>query len=142
MSFKLSKSTFKELIQEDINFILKYCPATLERSHVINVLNDYINKEYPKNTALGGLNSNPLNIMSKVRAKFKCYSVEEFAGGSKTAKLSAVYSEKGENAQFAHATPSGNLSISIDSQTEAVNFFKAGEEYYLDFSLVPKAVAE
>ena len=95
-----------------------------------------------KNTALGGLNSNPLNIMQKVRAKFKCYSVEEFAGGSKTAKLSAVYSANGENAQFAHATPSGTLSISIDSQTEAVEFFKAGEEYYLDFSPVPKAVAE
>jgi len=80
--------------------------------------------------------------MQKVRAKFKCDSVEEFAYGGKTAKMSAVYSEKGENAQFAHATPSGNLSITIDSQTEAVNFFKPNEEYYLDFSLVPKAVAE
>ena len=51
----MSKSAFKELIQEDVNFILKYCPATLERSHVINVLNDYINKVYPKNNALDGL---------------------------------------------------------------------------------------
>lgn len=80
--------------------------------------------------------------MTKVRAKFKCNSVEEYAGGSKEAKLSAVYSSKGENAQFTHATPSGNLSISIDSQTEAVEFFKPGEEYYLDFSVVPKAVTE
>ena len=78
--------------------------------------------------------------MQKVRAKFQCNSVEEYGGGGKTAKMSAVYSEKGENAQFAHATPSGSLSITIDSQTEAVDFFKPGEEYYLDFSLVPKKI--
>jgi len=78
--------------------------------------------------------------MEKVRAKFKCNAVEEYSNGSKTVKMNAVYSGKGENAQFAHATPSGNLSITIESQTEAVNFFKPGKEYYLDFSVVSKKI--
>ena len=72
--------------------------------------------------------------MKKVRAKFACNAVEEYGNGTKTVKMNAVYSGKGENAQFAHATPSGNLSIMIESQTEAIDFFKPGKEYYLDFT--------
>ncbi len=65
MSYQMSKSAFKELIQEDVNFILKYCPATLERSHVIDVLNDYINKAYPKNNALDGLKKSENKMINK-----------------------------------------------------------------------------
>ena len=48
MSTQMSKSAFKELIQENINFLMRYCPATLERLHIVNVLNDYVDKLYPK----------------------------------------------------------------------------------------------
>lgn len=75
MSFKMSKSAFKEIIQEDVDFILKHCPATLERSHVISVLNNYVDKEYLKNTALDGLCKIQSNMI--VKAKFMCNNVQD-----------------------------------------------------------------
>ncbi len=75
--------------------------------------------------------------MEKVRAKFQCGSiVPGFAEGSKSISLYAVYSSEGENADYAKATPSGNLQIYIDASTPAVNFFEQGKEYYLDFTKV------
>jgi len=68
----------------------------------------------------------------QVKAKFRCNSVEDF-GSNKQAKFSAVYSEKGENADFAKATPYGDLKINIDSQVPASDFFIPGCEYYLTF---------
>lgn len=68
----------------------------------------------------------------KVRAKFTCSWVEELPGGKK-AHLYAVYSNDGENADFAKATPGGNLSIQIDNETPAVDFFEQGKDYYLTF---------
>jgi hypothetical protein len=80
--------------------------------------------------------------MQKVRAKFTCNSVENHAYGGKTAKLTAVYSEEGENKDFAKATPSGQLEINIDQETSAIHFFEPGKDYYLDFSVAPKAIAD
>jgi hypothetical protein len=68
-----------------------------------------------------------------MRAKFKCNSVTAFDYGGKEAKLSAVCSDSQENNQFAEATPSGNLTISIDKNAIAKNFLTPGKEYYLDF---------
>lgn len=73
--------------------------------------------------------------MKKVRAKFRCNSITDF-GGQKQAQLSAIYGTEGENADYAKATPSGQLSISIDSETPASEFFKPGGEYYLTFEPV------
>ena len=70
--------------------------------------------------------------MNKVKAKFRCNSVTDF-GGQKQALMSAVYSQTGENADFAKATPSGELKMSIDAEVPASNFFAPGKEYYLTF---------
>lgn len=69
-----------------------------------------------------------------VKAKFRCMSVTDF-GYNKQAKFSAVYSTTGENADFAKATPSGDLSINIDSGVPASNYFQPGKEYYLTFEV-------
>ena len=75
-----------------------------------------------------------------VRAKFHCNSIESYIHGTR-AKLTAVYGKEGENHDFAKATPSGIVEISIDEDVPASTFFKPGEEYYLDFTNV-KAVKE
>lgn len=43
----MSKSAFTELIQSDIEYLKTMCIPTLERSHIINVLNDYVNLAFP-----------------------------------------------------------------------------------------------
>lgn len=70
--------------------------------------------------------------MDSVKAKFRCNSVTDF-GGAKQAIMGAVYSQTGENADFAKAIPYGELKINIDSGVPASNFFVPGEEYYLTF---------
>jgi len=67
-----------------------------------------------------------------VKAKFICDSVTNFKN-TKQAALRAVYGKEGENADFAKATPSGDLRINIDSEVPASNFFLPGREYYLTF---------
>lgn len=67
-----------------------------------------------------------------VKAKFRCESVSD-NGYNKTANLRAVYGTEGENADYAKATPSGNLQIQIDNETAASNFFKPQKDYYLTF---------
>lgn len=68
-----------------------------------------------------------------MRAKFQCLCVTNFSN-QKQAKLSAVYGKEGENADFAKATPSGELSINIDKEVPAANFFTPGKQYYIDFT--------
>jgi hypothetical protein len=70
-----------------------------------------------------------------VRAKFTCSSVIDtpYSTGSKTVHLHAVYGTEGENATFSKYTPSGNLSMQIDKDTPAVEFFVQGKSYYLNF---------
>lgn len=60
-----------------------------------------------------------------MRAKFKCQSVQNFEH-SKSAQLTAVYGNSEENKDFAKATPSGSFP--------AIDYFKPGKEYYLDFT--------
>lgn len=77
--------------------------------------------------------------MSKVRAKFSCTRVSEDSNGYKDAEFSAVYSEdESENADFAKATPSGEVKIQISPDVPASNFFKPGKNYYLDFTEAPE----
>ncbi|RKT01114.1 hypothetical protein [Chryseobacterium defluvii] len=68
-----------------------------------------------------------------VKAKFKCESVTKFEQG-KEVKLHAVYGTSEENKQFSKYTPYGQLSIKIDNETEASDYFEPGQEYYLEFS--------
>ena len=72
-----------------------------------------------------------------VRAKFKVNSITTTEYGIE-AKASPVYSDKGENASFAKATPSGDLRLVIDKSTAAADFFKVGQFLYLDISEAPK----
>ena len=71
-----------------------------------------------------------------VRAKFQCESVTAYQGG-KTAKLRAVYSDNGENANFTKYTPNGELSITITDEAPAASFFEPGKSYYLTFDEAP-----
>lgn len=70
--------------------------------------------------------------MSKVKAKFKCTSVTEFAQ-HKRAELMAVSGNQGDNADYAKYTPSGNLTITVDKETNAADFFRPDCSYYLTF---------
>lgn len=71
--------------------------------------------------------------MDKVKAKFTCSSVIPNSGGSTTAHFYAVYGNEGENKDYSTATPSGNLSITIDADAPAKDFFQQGKNYYLTF---------
>ena len=66
------------------------------------------------------------------RSKFKCNSVTD-NGYNKSASFSAVYGKEGENADYSKATPSGSLTISIDKETKASEFFTPQKDYYLVF---------
>jgi hypothetical protein len=67
-----------------------------------------------------------------IRARFVCNSITD-NGFNKSASLTAVYGKEGENADFAKATPSGTMSISIDKDTKASEFFVPQKQYYLTF---------
>ncbi len=67
-----------------------------------------------------------------VRAKFRCSSVTNFEY-NKQAAMYAVCGKEGENADFAKATPGGDLKINIDNGVPASEFFQPGKEYYLTF---------
>ena len=75
--------------------------------------------------------------MDTVVAKFICNSVTETTY-NKEVKLNAVYGTEGENKDFTKATPSGSLSINIDKNVPASDFFKPGDSYYLSFEKVQK----
>jgi len=72
-----------------------------------------------------------------IRAKFHVSFIKDFMNGdekdSESVEMHAVYSGSNENKSFAKATPSAQLSMNI-SNPSAFGFFKAGREYYLDFS--------
>jgi hypothetical protein len=63
-----------------------------------------------------------------VRAKFKCLSVD----GSQV-KLEVVMSGSPENESFFKWTPSGQITLGIQNEA-AVEQFKEGVEYYVDFT--------
>lgn len=72
-----------------------------------------------------------------IKAKFHCYAA--IPNGYNTAfHFHAVYSQEGENADYAKATPSGNFSLNVDNETAAATFFETGENYYLNIEKAPK----
>lgn len=72
-----------------------------------------------------------------VKAKFKCHSVTDF-GHNKQVTLAPVTSGSEESKSFSHYTPSGNLQMTIDKSTSAVDFFEPQKEYYLTFEACPE----
>ena len=45
---RLNKKAYKQLIKEDIAYVRKHMPHSLERFHIIAVLKDAVDKNYPK----------------------------------------------------------------------------------------------
>lgn len=78
---------------------------------------------------------------SKIRAKFKCNNVTD-NGSQKTANLTAVSGQKGENADYAKYTPNGQLTITVDSDTKAGDFFTPQKEYYLTFEAATPVIEQ
>lgn len=83
-----------------------------------------------------------------VRAKFHVQKVEKtlygYAPDQKemtTLTLAPVYSNdpESENKKFWDATPSGKLELGV-ILPGAAEYFELGQEYYLDFTKVEKAI--
>ena len=77
-----------------------------------------------------------VQALGPVRAKMTCSVVEQFASRQKV-KLGAVYSQQGENSEFAEATPSGECWMQISGGRPAAGFFKPGKNYYVTFTEAP-----
>jgi hypothetical protein len=54
MSMKLNKPGYEQLINEDIEWLEKKVPRTLERDHIVAVLKASIEHEYPEATVKRG----------------------------------------------------------------------------------------
>lgn len=76
--------------------------------------------------------TNPNNNMQTIRAKFNVTKLET-RGKSKIITLLAVAGGTPEDNSFAAATPSATLNITIDNPA-AQGFFRAGNQYYADFT--------
>lgn len=75
-------------------------------------------------------------MIDSVLAKFTCNAVIPTYGNSVTAHFNAVYSTTGENKDFTNATPCGNISMVINNDVPASDFFIQGKNYYITFKEV------
>lgn len=76
--------------------------------------------------------------MSNTRAKFKVVSVTESEGGLKTVNMQPVTSGSPENTAFYKWTPSGQIQLGTINPDAAAPFVP-GTEFYVDFTVCPKA---
>lgn len=80
-----------------------------------------------------------LEAEGKVRAKFKVHSVVQNIGYSAanpvnyTVKLIPVCDGSEENKRFYAMTPGGDITLTTISE-KAGSIFRAGQEYYIDFT--------
>ena len=72
----------------------------------------------------------------KVKAKFHCVSVNANENSTEV-RLSAVTGIGDDNKDFTDTTPSGELILGILAGAPASNFFKPGNDYYLEFEQAP-----
>lgn len=81
--------------------------------------------------------------LTHVVAKMTCNATETVRYGqfenqqTHKVRLGAVYSQTGENKDFADATPSGECWMSISDGRPAAHFFKPGKKYYVTFTEAP-----
>jgi hypothetical protein len=81
--------------------------------------------------------------ITSVVAKMACHATETSRWGQgeqqvqHKVKLGAVYSNTGENKDFADATPSGECWMNINPGRPAADFFKPGKKYYVTFTEAP-----
>ena len=71
--------------------------------------------------------------MRTLKAKFKVGSTTDFGNDNLEVKMTPVIGGSDENKSFSKYTPSGDLSLHI-TNPDALDFFKAGKEYYLEFT--------
>lgn len=77
-----------------------------------------------------------------VRAKLHLKAMTEYEWGGKKLAFETRYDTSiPEDRRFQKATPSGEIFMHIDNPT-ALEQFKLGGDYYVDFSPVPPAVAQ
>jgi hypothetical protein len=69
-----------------------------------------------------------------VIAKFKCDSLEKVEGDQTAMRAQPVTDGSEENKSFSRWTPAGRLELLISNETEAINFFVPGEEFYITLS--------
>lgn len=72
----------------------------------------------------------------KVRAKFFVTSIARTTYGG-TVRLQAVTRGK-DNAEWAAATPSGTVEMTVLNEVALAVFQNPGDEFYIDFSPAPK----
>lgn len=75
--------------------------------------------------------------MKTLLAKFKVGFTTDFGNNNVKAHLSAVINDCPENKSFSIYTPSASVEIHI-TNPEALDFFKAGDEYTCEFKKVEK----
>lgn len=76
-------------------------------------------------------------MADKVRAKFYVDEIAKTIHGGRV-RLRVV--TRGEdNKQWASATPSGEITMTIRNEL-AIEFFDVGDEYFVDFTPAPKGV--
>ena len=79
--------------------------------------------------------------MTTVRAKLHLKSVTKHDWGASVLNFETRYDDTiPEDQRFQKATPSGSAEFTIDNPT-ALSQFEVGEDYYVDFSPVPKPSA-
>jgi len=77
--------------------------------------------------------------MSKIRTKFRCEQVTRTAYGDVIGFM-VVNQGSEENKVFGKNTPSGEIQMRVEKDSEAYGEFEPGQEFYVDFSEAPKTV--
>lgn len=80
--------------------------------------------------------------MQAIRAKFKLTGIlnQSWNLNQKEYRFDAQYDTTiPEDQRFSQATPSGTMRMQVNNPA-ANEFFKLGEDYYLDFTPAPKPV--
>lgn len=74
--------------------------------------------------------------IGSVLAKFECTGTEEEAhdedAGCVHVHLSPCISEEDDNKEWAYYTPGGSMSLTINKEVPAANFFSVGEKYLIE----------
>lgn len=67
-----------------------------------------------------------------VQAKFECNSIVP-GNGTNTTHFSAVYGNGEANKEWAYATPYGQITMGINTEMPASEYFKRGKKYKVTF---------
>ena len=77
--------------------------------------------------------------MTPMRAKLTSESVTNY-GHSERVKYNAIYSQNPEDNSFSAATPSATAEFTISNKA-LLGTYKPGQQFYVDFTPIPVAIA-